>query len=167
MLKKTLKEMFKWNSKTNLDDETVESILKDENIVISPDTQREVRIPPGQHENKRWPVLHAGSVNRVDPSQWKLKIWGLVQKERELDFADFMALPRVQVFSDIHCVTTWSKLNNLWEGVSTSTIKNWWKYSLKPDKSWYTLIKILLPIYPWMISSPVTCYWQPTTMETP
>ncbi|WP_237739691.1 sulfite oxidase-like oxidoreductase [Methanobacterium formicicum] len=123
MLKKTLKEMFKWNSKTNLDDETVESILKDENIVISPDTQREVRIPPGQHEDKRWPVLHAGSVNRVDPSQWKLKIWGLVQKERELDFADFMALPRVQVFSDIHCVTTWSKLNNLWEGVSTSTIK--------------------------------------------
>ena len=34
-----------------------------------------------------------------------------------------MALPKVKVFSDIHCVTTWSKLNNLWEGVSTSAIK--------------------------------------------
>jgi len=123
MLKKTLKAMFKWNSNTNLDDETVESILNDKNVVISPDTQREVRIPPGQHEDKRWPVLHSGSVNRIDPSQWKLKIWGLVQKERELDFTEFMALPRVKVFSDIHCVTTWSKLNNLWEGVSTSTFK--------------------------------------------
>jgi DMSO/TMAO reductase YedYZ molybdopterin-dependent catalytic subunit len=34
-----------------------------------------------------------------------------------------MALPRMKVFSDIHCVTGWSKLNNLWEGVSTSVIK--------------------------------------------
>ena len=34
----------------------------------------------------------------------------------------FSALPRVQVFSDFHCVTKWSRLGNLWEGVSTKTI---------------------------------------------
>jgi DMSO/TMAO reductase YedYZ molybdopterin-dependent catalytic subunit len=34
-----------------------------------------------------------------------------------------MALPRVKVFSDTHCVTSWSRLNNIWDGISTSTIK--------------------------------------------
>lgn len=123
IVEKTLKEIFKGNLSTNLDERAIESILNDENVVISPDTQREVRIPPGQHEDKSWPVLHAGSVTKIDPSQWKLKIWGLVRKEMELDYTDFISLPPVTVFSDIHCVTTWSKLNNLWEGVSTSTIK--------------------------------------------
>src|SRR5262249_46681529 len=28
------------------------------------------------------------------------------------------ALPRVRVFADLHCVTRWSRLGNLWEGVS-------------------------------------------------
>jgi len=46
-----------------------------------------------------------------------------VDEEVKLNYQEFMDLPRVQVFSDIHCVTSWSKLNNLWEGVSTSTIK--------------------------------------------
>jgi len=34
-----------------------------------------------------------------------------------------MSLPMVKVFSDIHCVTRWSRLNNLWEGPSSSIIK--------------------------------------------
>lgn len=123
MLKKTLKEIFKGNSNINLDESTLRSILNDENVIISPDTQKEVRIPPGQHEDKGWPVLHAGRVARINPSKWKLKIWGLVREEIELDYTDFMSLPQVKVFSDIHCVTTWSRLNNLWEGVSTSAIK--------------------------------------------
>ena len=28
-------------------------------------------------------------------------------------------LPRVRVFADFHCVTRWSRLGNVWEGVST------------------------------------------------
>lgn len=46
-----------------------------------------------------------------------------MKREKTLDFDEFMALPRVKVFSDIHCVTGWSKLNNTWEGVSTRVIK--------------------------------------------
>ena len=38
--------------------------------------------------------------------------------------ASSTALPKVEVFSDIHCVTTWSRYNNTWEGVSTATIKD-------------------------------------------
>ena len=53
-----------------------------------------------------------------------LKIFGLVDKARTLSYPEFMTLPAVKVFSDIHCVTTWSKLDNLWEGVSTAELNN-------------------------------------------
>lgn len=35
----------------------------------------------------------------------------------ELTYDEFMALPKVTIKSDIHCVTRWSRLDNLWEGV--------------------------------------------------
>ncbi len=35
------------------------------------------------------------------------------------DWEKFYQLPRVKVFADFHCVTRWSRLGNLWEGVST------------------------------------------------
>jgi len=59
----------------------------------------------------------------IDISKWTFTISGLVEKERTLGYQEFMSLPRVKVFSDIHCVTGWSKLDNLWEGVSTSLIR--------------------------------------------
>src|SRR5947209_20444612 len=34
----------------------------------------------------------------------------------------FIALPRVEVLADMHCVTRWSKLDNVWDGVSTRTV---------------------------------------------
>ena len=122
-MKEPLKRFFKSKKFDNLDESYIKSILKNGNIIISPDTEREVRIPPGQHEDKSWPVLHAGSVPKINSENWKFKIWGLVEEEVKLNLQEFMALPRVKVFSDIHCVTSWSKLNNLWEGVSTATIK--------------------------------------------
>lgn len=93
-------------------------------LIISPDTQRNNRIPPGQHLIERWPVLHYGSVPKIDKTKWSLRIFGLVKNESTLNYDEFLALPMVRVFSDIHCVTTWSRLNNLWEGVSTGEIKN-------------------------------------------
>ena len=92
--------------------------------ITSPDTLRQNRLPPGQRLTDRWPVLHHGGVPKIKPEEWKFTIHGLVEKERTLTFDEFIALPVVEVFSDIHCVTTWSRYNNLWEGVSTSTIKD-------------------------------------------
>jgi DMSO/TMAO reductase YedYZ molybdopterin-dependent catalytic subunit len=106
-----------------LTEEKINEILSDKNIIISEDTKRENRIPPGQHEITSLPVLHAGSVQNIDTSKWKFRIFGLVEEEKELNYDEFMSLPQTKVFSDIHCVTTWSKLNNLWEGVSSNTIK--------------------------------------------
>ncbi len=93
-------------------------------MIRSPDTLREDRIPPGQHLIERWPVLHHGSVPEIDPSKWRFRIFGLVEKEVELNLEEFLELRMVEVFSDIHCVTTWSRLNNTWEGVSTNEIKS-------------------------------------------
>jgi DMSO/TMAO reductase YedYZ molybdopterin-dependent catalytic subunit len=112
-------------SKNNiLDNNTIKTILADEKIVISSDTKRDNRIPPGQHETTKWPVLHYGSVQKIDTRDWSFKISGLVEEEKEFKFSDFMGLPQSQVFSDIHCVTSWSQLNNLWEGVAAITLKN-------------------------------------------
>ena len=95
----------------------------EENIIRSPDTQRRNRIPPGQRLTDKWPVLHYGKVPAIDTDKWTLTISGLVAKEKTLNYAAFSALKRVKVLSDIHCVTTWSKLDNLWEGPSTTVIK--------------------------------------------
>ncbi len=97
--------------------------MRDMPTIISPDTRRENRIPPGQRLTNKWPVLHHGAMPDIDTAQWTLTISGLVEKERVLDYEEFLALPRVRVLSDIHCVTGWSRLDNLWEGVSTDTIK--------------------------------------------
>ncbi len=91
-------------------------------LIVSPDTQRKERVPPGQHLVKDWPVLHYGNVPRIDPALWTFFIKGLVGKEKTLNYAEFSALPQVKVFSDMHCVTTWSKLDNTWEGPSAKTV---------------------------------------------
>ena len=91
--------------------------------IVSPDTLKQNRLPPGQRLTEKWPVLHYGKVPSVDKTKWTFSISGLVGKERTLTYDEFTALPQVEVFSDIHCVTTWSRYNNTWEGVSTSTIK--------------------------------------------
>jgi DMSO/TMAO reductase YedYZ molybdopterin-dependent catalytic subunit len=97
--------------------------MSEDNIIYSPDTLRVNRIPPGQKLTTKFPVLHYGCVPKIDINQWKFSITGLVEKERELSFTEFAALQRVKVLSDIHCVTTWTKLDNHWEGPSTSIIK--------------------------------------------
>lgn len=94
-----------------------------EGVIISPDTERKNRVPPGQHLTEKWPILHYGSIPSIQTSKWTLKLFGRVEKEKTLSYAEFMALPMVKVFSDIHCVTTWSRLDNLWEGVSTGELK--------------------------------------------
>jgi DMSO/TMAO reductase YedYZ molybdopterin-dependent catalytic subunit len=64
-------------------------------------------------------VLDAFGTPRFDRAEWRLQIFGLVERPLTLTLADFQSLPRVQVFGDFHCVTRWSRLGNLWEGVST------------------------------------------------
>lgn len=94
-----------------------------EEIIISPDTNRSQRIPPGQRQVSNFPVLQFSSVPDVDPAKWSFHIFGMVQNEVKLNLTQFQALPAVNVFSDIHCVTGWSRLDNNWEGPATGIIR--------------------------------------------
>lgn len=93
-----------------------------EGVIVSPDTRRAERIPPGQSRTEKWPVLDASGPPRLSAEQWQLALAGLVNTPKRLDWKQFLELPKVKVYSDFHCVTRWSKLGNLWEGVSTRTI---------------------------------------------
>jgi DMSO/TMAO reductase YedYZ molybdopterin-dependent catalytic subunit len=90
--------------------------------IISPDTFRPQRIPPGQSRTRKWPVLDAGGPPRLDLDAWRLGVRGMVAEPVEWTWREFTQLPRVRVFADFHCVTRWSRLGNVWEGVSTREI---------------------------------------------
>lgn len=89
--------------------------------VVSDDTRREERIPPGQVRTRKWPVLHAGETPHYGDlnAAWDFYVFGEVEAKRRWTWTEFAAWPRVQVYADMHCVTRWSKLDNLWEGVAT------------------------------------------------
>ena len=80
------------------------------------------RLPPGQYVTDRFPVLHAGSVPEVDPATWDFTVGGLVETPLRLGFDEFRALPTEVITADIHCVTKWSKLDTVWEGVPTRAL---------------------------------------------
>lgn len=95
--------------------------------IISPDTLRgstKQRTPPGQTLTTKWPVLHYGSVPAVDPTSaaWKLKFFGLCDAPYELNYGEIRALPSVDVFCDMHCVTHWSRLDNTFTGAPLKSI---------------------------------------------
>ena len=75
------------------------------------------RIPPGQHLVDRFPVLHYGSVPKFEREGWDLKVFGLVDEPFVLSYDQFLGLPSTRIVADIHCVTSWSKLDTVWEGV--------------------------------------------------
>ncbi|MGB7846054.1 MAG: sulfite oxidase-like oxidoreductase [Candidatus Acidiferrum sp.] len=77
----------------------------------------EGRLPPGQSLTLKWPVLHNGSVPLFDPARWDFKITGLVESPLRLSWDEFRSLPQIDVTSDFHCVTRWSRLDNHWKGV--------------------------------------------------
>jgi DMSO/TMAO reductase YedYZ molybdopterin-dependent catalytic subunit len=80
------------------------------------------RVPPGQTVTKKFPVLSAAPTPLFDPSTWDFRVFGLVENALRFTHAEFMALPKATVLADFHCVTTWSRLDNRWEGVSLREI---------------------------------------------
>lgn len=103
------------------DPPTADDLPSPDSVIVSPDTQRAERVPPGQTRTRKWPVLDAhGTPELPSESAWQLRIFGEVDAPRTFSLAEFRQLPRVEVFGDFHCVTTWSRLGNLWEGVSAS-----------------------------------------------
>jgi len=88
-------------------------------VIVSADALRGARIPPGQSRTKKWPVLDASGAQQIDMAEWRFRMYGLVAQTLEWNWEEFSRLPRRKVFADFHCVTRWSRLGNLWEGVTT------------------------------------------------
>ena len=83
---------------------------------------KEQRLPPGQHLTRDWPVLDLGLSPEIPPERWRLDVYGAVEHPIFWDFAQFMAQRQTHLTSDIHCVTSWSRYDNQWEGLATGDL---------------------------------------------
>ena len=80
------------------------------------------RLPPGQIVTRKWPVLHYGNVPRVDLATWRFEVRGAVERPLTLTWDELLALPRHETPCDIHCVTRWSRYDNVFEGIPVQEI---------------------------------------------
>jgi DMSO/TMAO reductase YedYZ molybdopterin-dependent catalytic subunit len=75
------------------------------------------RIPPGQHLTDDFPVLTAGPTQHISTAAWNFTLKVGPKPIKAWNWDAFNALPQTSVTRDIHCVTTWSKLDTHWQGV--------------------------------------------------
>src|SRR5947208_13498347 len=75
------------------------------------------RLPPGQYLTDKWPVLHAGSVPRVDLATWDFRVYGEVDSPLRVTWEELLRLPSAELTTDIHCVTRWSRFDTRFRGV--------------------------------------------------
>src|ERR1700751_1163044 len=79
------------------------------------------RGPPGPEGNEDFPVLPAGPPPHTPLSKWTFSIDG-GREPKSWTWEEFRALPTETLTTDIHCVTRWSKLDTVWEGVSLDVL---------------------------------------------
>src|SRR5207253_10584687 len=51
-------------------------------------------------------------------TRWRLRLYGEVEAPATLTWDEVGNLPKTALTADMHCVTTWSRLDNNWEGVA-------------------------------------------------
>ncbi|AUV81769.1 sulfite oxidase [Salinigranum rubrum] len=80
------------------------------------------RLPPGQRETSRFPVLSKSGTPSWDRESWRFEVWGAVDDPLDLSWEEFTALPTETQVQDFHCVTGWSKFDCEFTGVPFSTL---------------------------------------------
>jgi DMSO/TMAO reductase YedYZ molybdopterin-dependent catalytic subunit len=80
------------------------------------------RLPPGQYLTKKFPVLTYENTPTFDAAKYRFRVWGAVEHPLELTWDELTGLPRTDEIADFHCVTTWSRYDNHWEGVHVREI---------------------------------------------
>ena len=84
--------------------------------------QDDPALPPGQYLTESFPVLSAGPTPRITPDEWEFTITTETGQVHRWNWDEFLALKQDDVSTDIHCVTSWSKLGTSWRGVSLDTL---------------------------------------------
>jgi DMSO/TMAO reductase YedYZ molybdopterin-dependent catalytic subunit len=80
------------------------------------------RVPPGQHLVSDFPVLSAGPTPSTGLDAWTFALQEGGSLLGKWTWAEFEALPQTTWVVDIHCVTTWSKLDTEWQGVTIDAL---------------------------------------------
>jgi DMSO/TMAO reductase YedYZ molybdopterin-dependent catalytic subunit len=98
----------------------------------------DLRLPPGQTLVTNFPVLSYGPTPRFNPAKWDFRMMGLVERPLRFSWEEFRALPRTRQVADFHCVTTWSRYDNQWEGVKTRALAE--TAGLKPEAKFVVVL---------------------------
>jgi len=84
---------------------------------------RDERLPPGQYNvGNDWPVLTAEVSPHLIPEAWTMTVDGLVANPQTWTWQQMHELPQSEYNGDIHCVTTWSKFDTTFGGVSVDVL---------------------------------------------
>jgi DMSO/TMAO reductase YedYZ molybdopterin-dependent catalytic subunit len=67
-------------------------------------------------------VLHAGTIPILNLDRYRFKVSGLVARPLSLTWSELHALPKQETRCDIHCVTRWSRFENVFSGVPVREI---------------------------------------------
>jgi DMSO/TMAO reductase YedYZ molybdopterin-dependent catalytic subunit len=85
--------------------------------------ERDSRLPPGQYDiGDEFPVLTAEVTPRLNPDAWTMTVDGLVERSKTWTWQELHGVPQSEYRGDIHCVTTWSKLDTSFGGVSLDVL---------------------------------------------
>ena len=76
------------------------------------------RLPPGQHLTDRFPVLQKGRIPNIDRENYILELEGELDKPMRFRLKDLYKIQDKEIIADIHCVTSWSKYDTKWGGIS-------------------------------------------------
>jgi DMSO/TMAO reductase YedYZ molybdopterin-dependent catalytic subunit len=63
-----------------------------------------------------------GEEGDPSPGNWRLRVYGEVDRPFELDFGALLAMPQVEQACDVHCVTKWSVLGATFAGVRVADL---------------------------------------------
>ena len=128
-----MKELDKLNTQFIKSKEKIAKIFKDKH---SPEN-KDKRLTPGQYLTEKFPVLDLGIKPEFDKTKWRLRVYGLVEKELSFTYDEILKMPTTNLTEDLHCVTSWSKFDVKWKGVS---FKDFIKI-VKPKANWKFLIQ--------------------------
>jgi len=76
------------------------------------------RLPPGQHLTNSFPILQKGKIPKVDIKNFVLEFDGEVENPMRFTLKDLKKIQDKEILADIHCVTSWSKYDTKWGGIS-------------------------------------------------
>ncbi len=74
------------------------------------------RIPPGQVAVEFIKEMGGTPGPGLNP-EWRLNIKGEIKKPTIFSWNDLMQLPQTDLVCDVHCVTGWTLLDSIWQGI--------------------------------------------------